>query len=101
GIPAALRADADVESTVSGSRKPVRLAIRGGRLHAGSVARLRISVPDPDLDAKICETVCPEITFQEAGAGPSHPDVALLTIEEAMDLGRAIWTRPEETNNRT
>lgn len=92
GIPAALGADAGITAPMGDAAEAIRISIRGGELAGVSRTDVRIAVPSPDAEARIVDDVCPEIRFWPAVAAPRHPAVAVLTIDEAMRLGRVIWS---------
>lgn len=89
GIPAALGADAIVQTTIEG--RPFEVRLQRGRLAAASRRDVRISLPDPQMDVSIRQSVCPEIRFHLESHAPQHPGVALLSLDEAMDSARRIW----------
>lgn len=68
--------------------------IVAGRVVKANPPDLRISLPHPQLDRSIRQTLCPTICFH-AGPGPEHPGVAWITLDEAGELGRRLWARPE------
>ncbi|MGB1585776.1 MAG: organomercurial lyase [Thermoplasmatota archaeon] len=89
GIPAALHADAQVRVASF-----VDLDIHHGKLREAKPSSLRISLASPFIAQDMRQEICPSIAFHEE-AGPEHPDMAWLTLEEAMELGTIIWERPK------
>lgn len=95
GIPAALRADAHVEATLLDGTAPVVVDIRRGEIASSTPEDLRIGLPSPTLDRSVRETLCPRIGFHLATQAPQHPDISILTLEQAAELGRRIWSPPD------
>lgn len=89
GIPAALGADALVQTTIEG--RPFEVRLESGRLLRASRRDVGISLPNPKMDVSIRQSVCPEIRFHLESHAPQHPGVALLSLDEAMDSARRIW----------
>lgn len=87
GIAAGLKADATIQ--VPGM---AQVEIRGGQVSAAKPEDLRISLPHPQLDRSIRQTICPTICFRK-GPGPAHQGVVYLTLDEAASLGRELWSR--------
>ncbi len=91
GIAAGLQADAAIHVKAKAD-----VQMRAGRIVAAQPSDLRISLPHPQLDRAIRQTVCPTICFRR-GPGPLHDGVAYLTLDEATALGRQLWSRERET----
>lgn len=93
GIPAAFGADALVESRTRDGH-PVKIEFRKGKPVRVEGGELEINVPRPDADSCFVNDECLSINFHRRGSGPKNEQVALLDLEEALQLGRIIWKRP-------
>lgn len=94
GIPAALGSDARIEATLMDGTAPVVVEVHSGTLTNYSPPDVRIGLPAPTLDRSVRDTSCPRIGFHLAGKAPRHREISILTLEEAAELGRKIWSAP-------
>lgn len=94
GIPAALGADARVESRCADTGAAVWLDIERGRLARASHDDLRISFVPPDTSRPLCANTCAAMSFSCSPGYPIPDDAVLMSVEEAMSLGREFWAEP-------
>lgn len=95
GIPAALGWDTVIEATLMDGTGLVVVELRSGNLATYSPTDLRIGLPSPTLEGSVRDTLCPRIGFHLAAKAPRHPEISILTLEEAAELGRTIWSAPK------
>ncbi|MBX6340928.1 MAG: hypothetical protein IRY97_00595 [Thermomicrobiaceae bacterium] len=91
GIPAALAADARVESRCAESGEPVWVDIVRGEPRAMSHPGLRVVLRAPDPARSICGATCPAITFGCSATSEPGDGAVLVPVAEAMRLGRECW----------
>lgn len=96
GIPAALRADAQVTSSCFKCGEPVALTIKKGEPQGPAADSLRIGIGIAGSSGRVNEDVCPMINFfcsrEHAEAWAAEAGGAnIIEIRHAAELGRKQW----------